>query len=157
MKKLWSLFGALLFSIGLLISPVSAQQLSMTEVDIGPILCDNWQSFPYAAFTNHQAVPIRVRAIRAKFASAQSLQGEMAIWVMRWGNPATRLDGELVYSYGLSAFTPPSQAVQDTFTVPGYFEIAPGESWYVIANCGPVNGGPAGFYYVATVQFWWEK
>jgi hypothetical protein len=136
--------------------PVRAQQLHLTEVDIGPVLCDNWVSFPYVWFTNHTAQTIRVRAIRAKLASAQSLQGEFGIWVARNGDPNYRT-GELLYSYGASGFTPPSQALQDTMIFPGYFEMAPGESWYVVANCGPVTGGPPGFYYVAAVQFWWEK
>lgn len=129
---------------------LSAQSLHMTEVDIGPTLCDNWQSFPYAPFTNNERVPIKIRAIRAKFASSQSLQGELAIWVTHNANT------ELIYSYGVSVFLPPSQTVQDTFTFPGYRELAPGDTWYVITNCGPVTGGPAGFYYVAGVQFWWE-
>jgi hypothetical protein len=144
---------ALLFlaSLSLVVSAAHAAELTRVELDTDPLHCDNWATFPTKAWTNATGHDQQIKIVEAKVASAQSLQGQIGIWLSRGTGPFQQSPG-MIWSFGYSAFAPPSQQVVDRINFgTDYQTVKAGDSLTMTVNCGPVNSSPAPFWYVAVI------
>jgi hypothetical protein len=98
--------------------------------------CRNWSTNPTAQWVNDSATTYAIASVDLVFGGADSLVGEMGMWLTREGARPT-----LMYSFPQQAYAPPTVAIVDRITPPkdARFTIEPGERVQVRINCGPVS------------------
>jgi hypothetical protein len=98
--------------------------------------CHNWTTRPSNQWVNSTGTTYAIASLDLVFGGADSLVGEMGMWVTREGPRAT-----LMYSFPQQSYAPPTAALIDRVIPPAdaRFTIQPGERVGVSIECGPVS------------------
>jgi hypothetical protein len=104
------------------------------EIDVQDV-CRDWSTQPTAQWVNDSGTTYAIASLDLVFGGADSLVGEMGMWLTREGPRAT-----LMYSFPQQAYAPPTVAIVDRITPPkdARFTIEPGEIVKARVTCGPV-------------------